>query len=237
MDKDITPKLMQRYYESNRLGTLRETIPECGIVSVDLSQLFRHATDLKFFEAQTRPEDIEAMAVYGSTLYKHFPIEKQVQVTKKRYWLWGPEETVVKTLRKERKFPKDFDVMVITKQGFTNEKVIIPKRHFDSDGYGSWEVIDSAAVETKTKVSDGYGHYEVRGGANLHITYRSVEQFLNGLGKGDELSDSVVRYGIPLIGAERFGNIISEVTLPKRETHHSVEWDEDLEGRLQGKLL
>lgn len=237
MEKDITPELMKIYFESGKLGTLVETIPGCGIVTVDLSQLFKHATGLKFFEFQTSPENIEVMAVYGSTLYNHFPTEEQVPITKRKYLLWGPKETVVKTIQKPRHFPNDFDVMVITKEGFSDDKVIIPKRHLKGDGYGSWEVIDFTAVGTKRNVSDGYGYFEVKGDANLHITYRSVEQFLAGLGKGDELSESVVRYGIPLIGQGRFSEIVKDITSPRREATHRVEWDEDLEGKLQGKIL
>jgi len=37
MEKDITLELMQKYFESGRLGALTEKIPHCGIVSVDLT--------------------------------------------------------------------------------------------------------------------------------------------------------------------------------------------------------
>jgi len=103
--------------------------------------------------------------VYGSTLYKNFPIEEKIPVTKRKYLLWGPKETVIKTIKKPRHFPNDFDVMVITRQGFIDDKVIIPKRHSGRGNYGPWEVIDFTAVETKRKVSDGYGYFEISGRA------------------------------------------------------------------------
>ena len=234
MTKDITPELMKKYFESGKLGKLSVQIPDCGTISADLTQLYRHATGLKFFEYQTSPKNIEAMAVYGSVLYKHFPQETMTK-TKKIWVLFGPE--VQKEITKPREMPKDFDVMVITREGLTDDKIIVPKKKLVDTGYGYVESTIPTAVETKELVAYNYGYIEVRGGSNLHIVYRSVEQLLSGLGKEDTVSESVVRCGIPIIGQNRFGEIVQDVASPKRETLHQIEWNEDLEGILQGKIL
>jgi len=234
MTKDITPELMKKYFESGKLGRLSVQIPNCGTILGDLTQLYRHATGLQFFEYQTSLENIEAMAVYGSVLYKHFPQETTTK-TRKKGVLFGPE--IQEEVTKPRKMPNDFDIMVITKKSLTDDKIIVPKKKLVDTGYGYIESTIPTAVETKELVCDGYGYIEVRGGLNLHITYRSIEQLLNGLGQGDTISESVVRYGIPIIGKKRFSEVLKDVSSPKREVLHRVEWSEDLEGKLQGKIL
>lgn len=234
MAKDITLELMKKYFESGKLGRLSVQIPNCGTISADLIQLYRHATGLKFFEYQTSPENIEAMAVYGSVLHKHFPQETNTR-TRKKWVLFGPE--IQEEVTKPRKMPNDFDVMVITREGLTDDKIIVPKKKLVDTGCGYIESTIPTAVETKELVCDGYGYIEVRGGSNLHITYRSIEQLLDGLGQEDTVSESVVRYGIPIIGEGKFSEVLREVSSPKREALHHVEWSEDLEGKLQGKIL
>jgi len=243
MAKDITPELMQKYFEAEKLGKLSLDFPGCSrlsTINVDLPILFRHITDSKFFEYAINPRDVESIAVYGSVLHKHFP-KKRKEIRGKKYILFGPE--VVKKVYEEREIPSDLDVMVITKEGFTEDKVIIPERKPIVNEYGYVEAILSdgkSGITTKRPDINEYGYIEgfVKGGdLDLHITYRSVEQFLEGLGKGDELSESVIGYGIPIIGQERFSGIVKDIQSPKREALHQVEWNEDLEGKLQGKIL
>ena len=236
MSRDITPELLKKYFEAGKLGRLSVEIPQCGTISANLNQLYRHGTGLQFFEYQTSPEEIEAITVYGSVLFKHFSTEKGIRA-KKKYVLFGPE--VKEEVSKPRRMPDDFDVMVITREGLTDDKIIVPKKKLVDTGYGYVESTIPTAVETKELVTGagGYGYVEVRGGSNLHITYRSVEQLLKGLGQGDTVSESVVRYGVPIIGENRFAQIVQKVTSPKREQLHRVEWKEDLEGRLQGEIL
>ncbi len=234
MSRDITLQLMQRYFEAGKLGRLSVEIPQCGTISADLDHVFRHGTGLQSFEYQTSPQNIEAIVVYGSVLFKHFPLEKVV-TTRKELVFFGPE--IREELTKPRSMPNDFDMMIITREGLTDDKVIVPRKKLVNTRYGtrygSVETTIPTAVETRRP---GYGYIEV-GGSNLHITYRSVEQLLSGLGKGDTVSESVVRYGIPVIGQNRFREIIRNVTSPKREAQHFVEWEEDLDGRLQGRIL
>ncbi len=229
--KDITPALMQDYFEAERLGELSVQIPKCGVISADLDSLYRHATGLEFFEYQIGPKDIEAMVVYGSVLYKHFPREITTN-TRKKWLFFGPE--IKEELIQPRKMPSDFDVMIITGEGLTDDKIIVPERSSVDKGYGYFESISSTAVETKRMARRDYGYIEIRGGANLHITYRSVEQLIRGSGQGDTVSESVIRYGVPIIGRDRFSEIIQDVPWPEREELHHVEWREDLEGKLQG---
>ncbi len=239
--KDITPKLMQKYFESGKLGNIRIEIPDQNNIykemDVDLSELYRHSTGIKFFKFEVSPEEIQTMCVYGSVLYKHFSLEEKIPITRKKYWLFGPTQTTIRTKSKPIHFPNDFDIMIITNKAFSKEKIIKPKKHIVDDSYGPYEVIDHTSIKTKKRLPSSYGYFEILGGANLHIVYRSVEQFLKGLGKGDTLSESVVRYGIPIVGQEKFYKIIDEVNYPKREAKHFIKWTEDLEGKLQGEIF
>jgi len=234
-EREVSLKLLEKYFEANRLGSIVIKIPDIGEVSVDLQQLFRYTTGLEFFEFQTRPDNIMAICVYGSVLYKHFEeVEHKVE-RRKKYLLFGHEQISTREVTK-RRMPNDVDVMVITKDGLTDDKFIIPKRRVIGDSYGSREVIEHAAVDTRRLVPDDYGYIEVRGGANLHITYRSVEQFLAGIGNGDKLSESVIKYGIPIAGQRYFDQLMRKVTSHKREARHSIGWYEDLEGKLHGRI-
>jgi len=60
---------------------------------------------------------------------------------------------------------------------------------------------------------------------------------LTGLGDGDELSESVLKYGLPIIGQNKFAEIIKNITSPKRGPLHKIEWEENFEGRLEGKII
>jgi len=137
---------------------------------------------------------------------------------------------------------------------YESNKVVIgydilndPKTRKEASGYGYNEVIESSVVytTTPTKVYStfldyffGTSKYEsVDGAIPLHVSYRSVNQLINGLGRGDTLSESVVAYGILIIGQKRFAEIIKDIKSPERKPLHSVAWKVDLEGRLQGEIL
>jgi len=229
MECDPTPKSLEKYFENRLLGKLNVDIPGCGLISADLNYLYRDGTNLPSFEEQTKPENIEAIVVYGSVLYKHFP-PKTIIEKRKKYHLFGPE--VRKEIIQRREMPGDFDIMILMRRGLTVDKVIIPKPKSPNNSY-----VESAAQVTKTRWDNGgsYGSYiETKSGANLHVTYRSVQQLLNGLGNGDTVSESVVRYGLPIVGRERFAEIVRNITSPQREPLHRVMWREDLKGKLQG---
>ncbi len=230
MRKSITPELMEKYFQSGRLGNLSIEIPHCGTVSVDLVQLYRSATGLEFFEYQVRPEDIDTMVVYGSVLYRHFP-PKEITRTRKKWYLFGPEvegETI-----ETRDIPEDFDLMVITEEGPSEDKRIFPERV--PWGYGSKVVF--AAVKTERTTYGPTGVSVMRDGIPLHIAYRSVDQFLDGLEKGDTVSESIIRYGLPIVEKEKFEEVVRDIRYPERETLHEVEWREDTERVLQGEIL
>lgn len=252
MNRDITPKLMQKYFEAGRLENLSQKIPGCGTISTDLTKLFKHASGAEFFDYQISPENIEAIVVYGSALFRHFPPKKNV-ITKKKYLFFGPE--VEEEVTEPRRMPNDLDVLLITKKNLTDDKVIVPKKtrkgdynsdkiitpkkHVEGNSYdGCMEVIDETSVRTEEPVFDSYGYAgSCEGGINLHITYRSVDQFLNGLGKGDFVSESVMKYGLPIIGQKRFDQIVKNVKSSERKPLHSVEWSESSSGKLQGKIV
>jgi hypothetical protein len=229
---NLTPLKLEKGYTSEKLGNLSIKIPDVGEdketieMKVSLSELFKYATGLKFFEYQTKPENIEALCAYGSSLYKHFPLqEKTILHHRKKYILFGPNITRPETITAPREFPNDFDVMVITKKKFTLDDVVIPKRAVQT-------------LQDRTSNRDRlYGYYDiVTRDSNLHITYRSVNQFLNGLGKGDELSESVVKYGLIIAATPSFEKMLNGISNPKREPLHSIHWDDNEKGKLNGKI-
>ncbi|MBI5065650.1 hypothetical protein HZA97_05420 [Candidatus Woesearchaeota archaeon] len=228
---NLTPEVFQKYLESKRLGILHIDIPDCDLskrfaetlpLNIFLEYLFKEATGFKFFEQKTKPENIEAICVYGSVLYKHFP--RKTGVRKRKKWFLGKE--IQEEVLLPRKKPNDLDVMVITKEGFTEEKVIIPSEQVKT------------GVISNVQYDDGYGYYEVRNNHNLHITYRSMAQFLSGIGNGDTLSESVFRYGVPIVGSERFEELTdTSYDRIKRAPQHEIEWHENTEGILWGKII
>ncbi len=219
--RDMTPELMQRYFENRDLGGLTIKIPDCGTVRTSLSHLFRSITGHEAYEYQTEPENIEAIAIYGSVLYKHFPVPgKTIQVNQDNIrGFLGLGKKVPRTIPGKREKPEDIDLMVITKEGLTDEKII-------------------PTIKEDRYIEGFYGHYqEFITEQGLHIVYRSTDQFLEGIGNGDELSESVVKYGVPIVGEKRFTEIIRDVKNPTRENLHSFEWGEDSIGRLHGRII
>ncbi|MBR9678302.1 MAG: hypothetical protein GOU97_03370 [Nanoarchaeota archaeon] len=235
---DVTPELLKECFESGRLGALSTEIPDVGSISVDLPQFYNHATSAEGSKRWLKPEDIESVVVFGSVLYKHFPQEEEI-ITRKKWFLFGP--TIEKVVLKSRQMPNDFDVMVITTEGFTKDKIVIPRVTVPKIVYGTCSANgcegEGAVIETKRVAWSGYGYVEVFGGSNFHISYRSVEQLLNGLGKGDTVSESVISYGLPIIGKSRFEDIIDSVDFPERNPLHWVQWDKGFGGVLQGRIL
>jgi len=235
MTNDITPKLMQEYSKSDKLGFIRSKIPIkpdeyepdvlMGIVKLDLSKLYGI---IKTNHKNIDEASVISVCVFGNVLYKHFN---------------SPYSEM----------PHDLDLMCILaysddKGIVIPERVVKPKIRKEHIGYGGYEkIIESSAVYTTTPTRiyrtflDYFldtSKYESMGGAiPLHVSYRSINQLINGLGRGDTLSESVVAYGIPIIGQKRFAEIIKDVKSPERKPLHSFAWQLDLEGRLQGKIL
>jgi len=229
-------------------------------ITLDLKELFTKGIKIKDFENQTSINNTEVICVYGGVLYKHFIPKKKIR--EKKWLFFG--SYVEREYRLPPHIPNDFDVMFITREAFSQDNMIITnhysycKRRNIKVPHNELIVYPETRLEAHTYNDDGTSHTEYeeiigytpvriepRGLADdyrstevipLHITYRSLDQFLNGIGRGDELSESVVRYGIPLVGAERFYEIIKNIASPRREALHQVEWREDKNGVLQGRI-
>lgn len=243
LTKELDATLLNSYYQKGKLGMLELTIPEVMTISVELGKLFEHVTNLRSFEDRITPDNIEAICIYGSVLYEHFATEKILTQVRKRWILFGPKQ-VKRQAVTYYKTPEDFDVLVILKRGLTDDKVIIPKRSTTiiHTGYGYIEDVrsdGSSGILTGIPVVNEYGYIEnyVRGeDLDLHISYRSTRQFLAGLGQGDTLSESVVRYGVPLVGQKRFNEIIISKN-GKRSPLHSAQIFENSQGVVQAKII
>lgn len=248
LSRELNADLFYKYYQEGMLGLMELTIPGVMKIKVELDKLFEHITNLKSSEDRTAPDNIEAICVYGSALYRHFGTEETLRQERRKWVLFGPKQVETRTFTRY-KTPRDFDILVILKEGLTDDKVVVPKRTLIRTrtalvniGYGaSVEHIKSdgsSGILTSIPVVNEYGYIErfARGeDLDLHICYRSVEQFTAGLGQGDELSESVVRYGVPLVGQERFNALVGSVNF-ERAPLHSVHPFEDLQGKLQIKI-
>ncbi len=230
----LTAEVFQKYLDHKQLGRLSIHIPDCKngsmSINVNLESLFRDATGYKFFKHENKPEDIEAMCVFGSVLYKQFPRPIEIK-NRKKWFLFGEKITKEKLLLRNR--PNDFDVMVITKENLTEDKIIIPQLIKEK-----YEKKPKGIAEAEWGVDDGYGGVIVRTDYGVHIIYRSVEQFLAGIGHGDTVSECVFKYGVPIIGKEKFDKLVDRNhDYIKREQLHDIEWTESLEGVLSGKII
>ena len=243
MEKNLTIHAMEEYYKTNKLGDLSLTWPneKRDQIRADLSKLFGLSMGLESINDQMPPEqicpqNIESILVYGSVLFKTLPKITET-ISHRKYLIFGPK--ITKTITLPRKLvPNDFDVMVILKEGFSQEKLIIPQRILVNDlpGYGHYEYI-SPAVERITHYSFDDTCYPLKIGMNLHISYRSVEQFINGIGKGDTVSEKVAEFGIPIVGKDDFEERIRKINFSNRKVLHEILWSLDECENLQGKLV
>src|SRR3989344_2353854 len=127
--ENVTSQLMQRYFEAGKLGNLSAYIS--SIVSptelkLSLASLHKAVTGMEAFKHTIRPEDIEAVCVKGSLLYKNYPDQfDTVEKQKKKYYFFGP---VVRTKEFAKKVPKgvthSVEVLVVA----NSEQGIKPSR-------------------------------------------------------------------------------------------------------------
>lgn len=241
------PIMFYRYYKSGKFGFVRSDL------YLDLNALCTDGMKINSFEQQTAPENVEVICVFGSILYKNFPRKEKIK--RKKWFFFGP--WIEREFLRPQKDPNDFDALFILKEGLTQHKIILP-RH-TSFGTKHWRGFERTErrLNPKTSSEEGlYGSYGVIDYApfgdlpelkrdrssflhakSLHITYRSLEQFLNGIGNGDEISESIIEYGLPLFGKERFYEIIQNIKIPERRALHSIEWSKDKEGKLEGRII
>ncbi|MBI3397324.1 hypothetical protein HY045_02510, partial [Candidatus Woesebacteria bacterium] len=92
------------------LGMLELTIPGEMKIKVELDKLFEHVTNLKSFENRTTSDNVEAICIYRSILYKHFGTEETLRRERKKWVLFGPKQVETQTLTRY-KIPRDFDVL------------------------------------------------------------------------------------------------------------------------------
>ena len=227
-----------------------------GEVSVDLSKVFRSITGYEAFSYTIDPANIESICIHGSTLYNHFPFKRE-EYKSKRFHFFGPER--VRQVYEHRDTPHEVDLMILLKEGLTGDKVIVPERTRNgnrvdqktviSEGktrkvmldpldlmYGAYVYeVDGAVAKIDVSATTFPGYRDERT-MPLHLAYRSIDQFIEGIGKGDFLSEEVTQYGIALIGNGNFKEIVANIKSIERKPFHNVIWSEDLNGNLNGKV-
>jgi hypothetical protein len=111
--KDITPEYMQSIYKSEKLENLNVSIPNVRrfvdgkiSVNIDMENLWKYVANLytlpinlsKIDKEKVTPENISAVCIYGSILYKHFPTE----FTKNAKSWFGLGKEYVKTIKMKK---------------------------------------------------------------------------------------------------------------------------------------
>lgn len=153
----------------------------------------------------TNPEEIETICLFGSVLYRHFfhPINNAGQVLKK-------------------KSPSDIDFGIILKKDLgLNESTFRkigefykPYKTRRGNDYGSW-------WESHNEISE----------IPVHISYFSIEQFLNNSEQEKGAMKNIIEYGLPIIGQEKFKEIVKNAKSQKRKPFHKFRWNHK-KGRL-----
>ena len=77
-------------------------------------------------------------------------------------------------------------------------------------------------------LSDGY--------SKLHIVYRSLDQFLEGIDNRDKISENIFKTGVPIVGKSNFHEIISRFDTRERKQLNEIKWNYE-EGKLTGKMI
>jgi len=214
--QNVDIKVVKKLFAKGHLGEL--LIPYRGLpepkkkkwIEIKLFDFFNS------FSAGSAPivkmDNIEVVCLFGSTLYKHIPKPiKYDSVLRKKYIFFG--EMLVRDVKKElpRPAPRDVDIMVISN---------VPPSLSDING-----VINSAFYR-RQKIHSYYGGsgYKEIGGVPVHIHYRSVSKFLNGINNGDTVCRYVAKYGIPFVGHDKFNEILGKIKNNKRYIRHKLKW-------------
>ncbi len=220
--------LLERLASEGNAGKLEIKIPiqageeerdiRDGVMRVNLTDLIKYATTPEIGDHQIMAQDIEAVSVIGKALYKHFD-------------------------HPYRAMRKDLDMVVLLTNQYDEKNIVIPKRTVDAKlrkGYDYIEIIETAVyTEYPEMVSRLLLPPEIKMKewvADLHISYRSLNQFRNGIGHGDSISESVVSYGVPIIGIKKFNRIVDEIQEPVREPLHETVYHNN-EGNLDIEII
>ena len=124
-------KDFEKYFNKNKLNNLllpnkpnidALDIKDCSL-KIDLHWLYKEITKWKIKGQDIKTNDIVAVIVFGSSV--RYPNEGFYEYIKerKKYVIFGQ---VVKEKKRKPKKVRDIDVLVITKQDMSDEKVIKP---------------------------------------------------------------------------------------------------------------
>ncbi len=210
-----------KYFESNRLGKLHlpngnswnpEKLSRDGI-NVNLRDLFKVMSGWKINDTEVPLDDIVAVIAYGSAV--RFPGYEMVPEKRRKFLgLFGPE---VETGRQIKKLitPNDVDFFVLTGNDITRHEYIKP-------GMMTYSDLSRSCI---TAVNEG----------GINLINRGIGQLLNGVEKGDTISISAMREGIPIFYDRRLNDVQDRAGIT-RETPRKIYWDEDKQARLIGRI-
>ena len=211
----------RKYFDSNKLGKLHlpngnswnpQKSSRDGL-DVSLRELYKVMYGWKINDTEVPLDDIVAVIAYGSAV--RFPGYEMVPEKRRKFLgLFGPEVETGRQV-KELITPNDVDFFVLTGNDIDRHEYIKPG--MITYDYGSGGCI--------TAVNEG----------GINLVNRGVSQLLKGIEKGDTISASAMREGIPIFYNGRL-NEVQERSGITRETPRKIYWDEDKQARLIGRV-
>lgn len=218
--QNVDALTVEKLFKDNKLCNL-EVYYERNICPEGQSSTAKFAFKLdSFFEAinsKVTFSEISSICLFGSVLYRHIPIPTVVvdRIVKKRGTI-----SIVKTKEeRERPLPNDIDIFVLLK-------------HKLSEGEpDAIQTIPLCERKIYKKISGYGGSYleKISGDSDLplHISFRSISQFLNGINHGDEISEYVATFGIPFVGQKKFYQTLKHIKGNVRKDMHRIKWKVD----------
>ena len=194
-----------------------------AVISIDLDRLFRSAVKIGSF---LRPviiqgDDIEFICLYGDALYKDFSPEEYHRLGK----------------------PNVVEIMLITKEKCDQKKILKsekPIRRATKYNYFSphFKVdLDSFGGGLEGLSDCGYILKKKRKGLKIGVVYKSVHELINQFKNGDELSKSVIMYGLPIIGQRNFERILQGLEVQREiNCHKIIFYTNGFSGRISGRM-
>jgi len=240
LDGNLSVDGLQEAYAAGQLGEFKvEDIPVLlseeeqiygqGQVRMDLDQFYEAITSDDSELETPDLEQISSVCLLGSVLYEN---------------------------NDKDEMPSDLDLLLLRENtGDEQDIAVVPEQRSEAKFRRllySVDEVEEAIVHTQEPVLNSffyravlnYPDYQLQKSAiDLNLQQRSERQFKEGVGRGDTVSESVYNHGVPLIGQEKFEQLVTELKEERedltvnREQLHDLNWYWDENDLLQAKLI
>ena len=226
--QDVDPITVKHLFEEQKLNNLtifykRNMCPKDFerkvYFSFSLMTFFEKLlSDDLFIDSSISFNDISSICLFGSVLHKHIPVP--IEVTHHTVKKGGAIQTVEVKEEKPRSIPNDIDIFVMLKSGLLDSPKTVTTIPLASKSIFRKQVVQGVG---------SYGGDETRivehgSTLPLHISIRSISQFLNGINNGDEVSEYISTFGVPFVGQKNFSQTLEKIKGNVRKDMHKIRW-------------